>query len=71
MKTPMSHSDSIEQEYDKWFYRQTSKANPSLPMATELIYAICGNDEKKFESAEAMLKRAFFGGWLAARERQA
>ena len=49
-------------DFDVWFFGQRSVTQPSLPIATELLYRFCQDDQDKFADLCAILEQCFNAG---------
>lgn len=59
-------ANQLESVYNRWLYAAKSDKMRigalEVPMVTELLYQVCGEDREKFEAATGMLERAYFAG---------
>lgn len=54
--------------YENWFYH--SRDTNRMPYGTNMLYAVCDNDQNRFQEAERIIQAAFEAGLQAGLNRE-
>jgi hypothetical protein len=54
--------------FDIWFFSANAKTSDDLPMASELLHKVCGNNAEKYDLVNYHLELAFKAGVAIGRK---